>query len=277
MHLVGLHIYPVKSTAPTDLQRATVEPWGLAGDRRWLVVDPAGVQMTARERRRLLHVRAVEGGSRPAGTAITLTGPNAEPLTLDPSTLSGGETVAEIWDDKVAVTDAGNEAARWLSSLLEEPARLVYLRDPTARPITHRTGQPGEVVNMADSHPLLLATTGSLRQLNEWMGEDGGAPLPMRRFRPNVVIDSDEPFAEDRWGEVRIGGVTFRAGGGCSRCVLTTIDPETLAGGKEPIRTLARRHSWNHKTYFGINLTPTSVGEIALGDPVEVLSRVEVS
>jgi uncharacterized protein YcbX len=233
--------------------------------------------MTARERRRLLHVRAVPGVPTSAGAPITLTGPHAEPLTLDPSALPKRATVAQVWDDKIAVTDAGDEPAQWFSGLLEEPARLVYLDDPTARPITHRTGRPGEVVSLADSHPLLLATTGSLNQLNEWMGEGGGDPLPMRRFRPNVVIDSPEPFDEDRWGEIRIGGITFRTGGGCSRCVLTTIDPETLKGGKEPIRTLARRHSWNHKTYFGINLTPTSVGDIALGDPVEVLGRVEVS
>ena len=94
----------------------------------------------------------------------------------------------------------------------------------------------------------------------------------MRRFRPNVVVDFDLPFAEDAWLEVRIGGVMFRSAGACGRCVLTTIDPATLASGKEPIRTLARHHAWAGKTWFGLNLIPTSTGPIAIGDPIEVVS-----
>jgi uncharacterized protein len=270
MHVASLHIYPVKSTAPTDLDQTDVEACGLTGDRRWLVVDPDGVQMTARERRRLLHVKAQPG----ADGTITLTGPHAPPLQVAGSELTATAS-AEVWQTRFPVVDAGEPAARWFSELLDEPARLVNLDDPAARPITHPNGRPGEVVSMADSYPLLLTSTASLARLNEWIttdhSDDAIAALPMRRFRPNVVLDAPEPFAEDDWKTIRIGAVTFRSGGPSSRCVLTTVDPETLRNGKEPIRTLARRHSWDHKTYFGVNLVPTTLGQISVGDPVEIL------
>ena len=89
------------------------------------------------------------------------------------------------------------------------------------------------------------------------------------RFRPNVVIDGEEPFAEDAWPTVRIGNLKFRTTMVCDRCVMTTIDPITLAGGKEPIRTLARYRRWDRKTWFGTRLVPLVTGTISLGDAVE--------
>ena len=101
-------------------------------------------------------------------------------------------------------------------------------------------------------------------------GPDGFTPLDILRFRPNVVVDGESPFVEDDWTSVRIGDVEFRTTVRCDRCVMTTIDPVTLAGGKEPIRTLARHRRWDGKTWFGIRLAPHSTGVISVGDQVSV-------
>ena len=122
----------------------------------------------------------------------------------------------------------------------------------------------------------MLTTTASLRRLNQWIlegaverGETSVDEIVMLRFRPSVVVDGcDTAFAEDDWRGVRVGGVRFRFAEHCDRCVLTTVDPETLKPGKEPLRTLARHRQWDHKTFFGVRLIPTTEGSIQVGDPV---------
>ena len=148
-------------------------------------------------------------------------------------------------------------------------------------------------MSLADAGPLLLTSETSLAQLNAWIAADvdqpdvadidpadlsdtGAAPpaagLEMLRFRPNVVIDGAEPFAEEGWPSVRIGEVEFRTTMICDRCVMTTLDPVTLEGGKEPIRTLARHHRWDGKTWFGTRLVRTGGGNhVRVGDAVEPL------
>jgi uncharacterized protein len=167
----------------------------------------------------------------------------------------------------------------------------VWQPDPTTRPIAeNRGGLPDEHLSLADAGPLLLVSRASLTQLDRWIAEEAGLPdvasldprdvsggaaahpepLNVVRFRPNVVIDGNEPFAEDGWSSVRIGEVTFRKTMICDRCVMPTIDPDTLAGGKEPTRTLARHRRWDGKTWFGIRLVPLGPGTIAVGDAVAV-------
>ncbi|MFI6496410.1 MOSC domain-containing protein [Nonomuraea typhae] len=271
MRVRALHIYPIKSTQGHDLDSAEVEPWGLAGDRRYLVVDAGGTMLTAREFPKLLSCRA-----EIAGGALTLTGPHAAPLLVRPAaTLS----TVTVWRTDVDLRDCGDEAATWLSALIEHPVRLKWLDDPTRRPVNPDHGRPEDRVSLADGYPLLLASTSSLARLNDWIaedavehGEDPPGPLPMRRFRPNVVVDGvAEPFAEDEWKRVRIGALDFRVSRGCSRCVLTTIDHSTYTKGKEPIRTLARHRRWDGKTWFGVLLIPDTTGRVAVGDPVVAL------
>jgi uncharacterized protein len=93
-------------------------------------------------------------------------------------------------------------------------------------------------------------------------------PLAMARFRPNVVIDGEVPFAEDSWGELCIGSVRFRRAELCDRCVITTIDPVALSRGREPLRTLARHRRWDGHTWFGTRLVPRTGGMLRVGDPV---------
>ncbi|MFI6902918.1 MOSC domain-containing protein [Nonomuraea sp. NPDC050394] len=271
MRVHALHVYPIKSTQGHDLDSSEVEPWGLADDRRYLVVDERGEMITARQFPMLLACRA-----EIAGGTLTLTGPHAGPLLVRPAATMTAVTVVRT---VVELRDCGDEAAAWLSALLDRPARLKWLDDPTRRPINPEYGRPDDRVSLADGYPLHLTTTTSLAQLNDWIaetaverGEDLPDPLPMRRFRPNVVVDGvTKPFAEDQWKRVRIGDLDFRVTKGCDRCVLTTIDPGTYAKGKEPIRTLSMHRKWDGKVWFGINLIPDAPGHISLGDPVTPL------
>ncbi|NUW44298.1 MOSC domain-containing protein [Nonomuraea rhodomycinica] len=277
MRLASIHFYPVKSTSGHEVRRAEVEPWGLAGDRRFVVVGGDGKLLTARTHARLLACVAELDGDPAAGGALTLTGPHEAPLRVVPRE-PRRITVAyprEVLD----LADCGDEAAAWLSGLLGEPARLAWQDDPRGRAVDPLYSRPEDRVSLADAYPLLLTTTASLDRLNAWVaetaaerGEEPRPPLSMRRFRPNVVIDGvAEPFDEDTWKRVRIGEVGFRVSKGCDRCVLPTIDPVTLAKGKEPTRTLARHRKWDGKVWFGVNLIPDGPGVLTQGDPVTVL------
>jgi uncharacterized protein YcbX len=275
LHVASVHVYPVKSTAGTSVPSAVVERHGLEHDRRWMVVDDDGEVVTARERHALLAVRATPDD----GGGLLLEAPGRAPVRVARPTAAPDVPVALSRLD--LATHAGEEAAAWFSALLGTGVRLVWLDHPGRRPVGANHGGTGtDPLSLADAGPLLLTTTPSLNRLQEWVddecrrrGEAPRAPLEMRRFRPNVVVDGDlEPFAEDGWSRVRIGEVDYRLGELCDRCVMTTIDPETLQTGKEPLRSLARHRRWDGTTWFGVRLVPESEGKASVGDAVVPLS-----
>jgi uncharacterized protein YcbX len=268
MRLSAIAIYPVKGCHRVDQQRADVRPWGLAGDRRWLITDEHGSMLTQREEPRLTGIRPVlaEGG-------LVLRHEGAADLAV-PATPGDLEPV-RVWRTTVGLSRGGDEADIWLSAVLERKVRLYYLDDPTRRPVNPKYANPDDRVSLADGYPLLLTNTASLAAVNDWLAEESPTewPLPMTRFRPNVVVDGAPAWAEDGWlgGRIRIGAVTFRAPKPCDRCVVTTTDQETGARGREPLRTLARHRHVEQGLLFGVNLIPDGTGEIRVGDEVTVL------
>jgi uncharacterized protein YcbX len=260
VRVTALHLYPVKSAAGVAVQEATVRPHGLEHDRRWMVIGEDGGKLSPPRHKAMMTVTA---GPRDDG-GIVLAAPGREPLQVDPPV--GGAQVPTVLSRLDTARAAGPAADRWLSEVLGVPARLVWMDDPSRRPIGEKHGgRDGDVMSLADAGPVLLTSMASLRRLEEWVG----MPLAMGRFRPNVVIDGDlEPFAEDDWPEVTIGGVRYRHGEVCDRCVVTTLDPATGAGGPEPIRTLARHRKWDGEVYFGVRLIPVGSGVIRVGDAV---------
>ena len=268
--LRSIHLYPVKSIAGSGPGEAVVEPWGLAGDRRWMVVDGAGRLLTQRPQPKLALAHA-EG--LPRG-ALRLTAPGMAPLVVEVP--EPGETVpVEVWKDTVEAVPAGAGAAAWLRAYLGVEAQLVHLDAPEKRrPIDPEYSEPGETVSFADGFPLLLTTTSSLDALNSLIAQGDHAdegPLPMNRFRPNVVVDGTAPWAEDAWRTVRIGEVAFTVAKPSARCVVTTTDQRTAERGKEPLRTLARHRRFGDQLVFGQNLIPRGAGTIRIGDPFEIL------
>jgi uncharacterized protein YcbX len=275
--VAAINRYPVKSCRGESLLAATVQPWGLAGDRRWMVVDERGSAVTAREFPRLLLTRPqlVEGGLR-------LKHPDLEPLRI--ATPSGAElTEVDVFGRLRFPAALADEAAHvWFSKITGGGARLVYLDDPARRPTNPAYTKASDRVSFADGYPLLLANEQSLSALNGWIAAGGHAregPVPMTRFRPNIVVRGAPPWVEDSWRRIRVGSAIFRAVKGSDRCVMTTTDPDTAARGKEPIATLARHRLWDGKTWFAMNLVPdiaagAAYPTIRVGDEVEVLEAV---
>ncbi|MFC7307843.1 MOSC domain-containing protein [Streptomyces monticola] len=268
--LHSLHVHPLKSVRGYAPAEAVVEPWGLAGDRRWMVVEPEGRYVTQRQQPRLALIAAE---SLPGG-AIRLSAPGREPLTVEVP--QDRDTVpVEVWKDKVEAVPASDAASAWIGDWLGTELRLVHLDDPAVRrPITSEFGRPGETVSFADGFPLLLTALSSLDALNSLIAQGDHAdegPLPMNRFRPNVVVDGTAPWAEDDWSRIAIGEITFRVTKPCGRCVVTTTDQSSAERGKEPLRTLARHRRFGDQLVFGQNLVPETTGTLRVGDPVEIL------
>lgn len=280
--LSEIHRFPVKSCRGERVTDARVEPWGLAGDRRWMVVGPDGQALTARQVNALVlitpHLTA-EG--------VRLEAPGLEPLGVGRPPAERQVPVT-LWSSRLTAAHAGDEAAAWLSEVLGRAARLVWLDDPTRRPTSPEFSRAEDRVSLADGYPLLVTTEESLAVLDEAVRSSSPAdrdPLPMTRFRPNLVLSGFDPWAEDDWRRLRIGGpdgVVLRAVKGCARCVITTIDPDTALREPEPLRSLARLRRFDGKTWFGVNLVPDLLPEqrasspvITVGDQVEVLESVE--
>jgi uncharacterized protein YcbX len=271
--LAAINRYPVKSCRGHAVPSAVVEPWGLAGDRRWLIVDEDGAAVTAREHPRLLLAAPAP---RPTG-GLALSAPDMPPLDVDVPT-DGPLIPVQVWSSALQATLAAPDASAWFSKIVGSAVRLVYLDDPTRRHPNPRFARPSDYVSFADGYPLLLATTASLDALNDWIAAGPRAdegPLPMTRFRPSVVVSGSAAWEEDGWRLLRIGAARFRVVKGCDRCTMTMTDPDTAARGKEPIATLSRYRRWDGAVWFGMNLIPDSPGAtIAVGDDVEVLEAV---
>ncbi|GAA0583544.1 MOSC domain-containing protein [Streptomyces crystallinus] len=266
-----LNVYPVKSVGGYRLDEVPVEPWGPLGDRRWMVVDAAGKAVTQRERARLAlaAARALPDGS------VRLSAPGREDLTVAvPEPI--GPVAVTLFGKKVEAIAADEAAHAWFSEHLGAEVRLVHLDDPaTRRPIDPDFALPGETVSFADGFPLLIATTASLDALNALIAQGDRpheGPLPMNRFRPNVVIDGTEAWAEDHWSRIAVGDVVFRVAKPCGRCVITTTDQASAERGREPLRTLGRHRRFGTKLVFGQNVVPESPGVIRTGDPLRVLA-----
>ncbi|MGC5330497.1 MOSC domain-containing protein [Micromonospora sp. DT62] len=270
MRLSAIHTYPVKGCRRLDHDVAGVEPWGLAGDRRWMIVDADGVGVTQRETTRLvgLHATPHDGG-------LLLRAEGHDDLAV-PEPVGGEPVAVRTFRNRklpVPALAAGPAADAWIGALLGRAVRLVWLARPTRHiPSGDREHDTGEQVSFADAYPLLLATAASLDALNGWLAEAGEEPVPMARFRPNLVVEGAPAWAEDDWvgRRLRIGALRFRAAGPCDRCVVTTTDQETGVRGKEPLRTLARHRKVRQKLLFGLHLVPAATGSVALGDEVVV-------
>jgi uncharacterized protein len=274
IRLASIHIYPMKAGRAVDVGQSLVEPWGLAGDRRWLLIDEDGRCVTQREAPSLARVTITYG--QLAGLISVSAAGCPGCRIAPPSPGTGAEMLkATIWGSVVLAAATGPAADAWFSAYLGRPVRLVYLDDPTRRPVDPEYGRDGDTVSFADGYPLLLTSAGSLDELNRWLTGDGEQPVPMTRFRPSAVMTGAPPWAEDHWRRIRIGPVAFRVAKPCGRCVVTTIDQVTGASGTQPLKMLGRRRNIDQRLVFGQNLIPDSGGVIRVGDPVEVLDTAE--
>ncbi|WP_327308227.1 MOSC domain-containing protein [Streptomyces sp. NBC_01298] len=271
LRVQALHVHPVKSVAGTAPDEVAVEPWGLSGDRRWAVVDAEGAVITQRQQPRLALARARPLG----GGGFEVSAPGMPDLTVEVPGRGPLEPVM-LFGKKIETVEAARSAADWFTAYLGVPAHLVHLDDPAVRrPVDPQYALPGETVSLADGYPLLITTLASLDALNALIARGGHpdeGPLPMNRFRPNVVVSGAEAWAEDGWERVAIGDAVFRGARECGRCVVTTTDQTTALRGKEPLQTLARHRRIGKSLAFGRLLVPVRLGTLRVGDEVRVLA-----
>ena len=267
--LASIHIYPLKSCAPLPLQGAVVQTRGLGHDRRWMIADANDKFLTGRQQPRLTLIRA-----QPDGDALRLSAPGMPDLRVDAPDAGAPRIDTEVWGAAVRPLLAGATAHAWISMFLGKPCRLVHMDDACVRAVKAkydgRYGIDGDEVSFADAFPLLLISQAALDALNARLA----APVPILRFRPNLVVAGTEPHAEDGWKRIRVGSVEFDVLKPCVRCVFTTVEFERGAfdPSGEPLRTLLKYRRGDEGVTFGQNLIPRGRGIVRRGDPVEVLA-----
>jgi uncharacterized protein len=258
-----LNVYPVKSCRGIPLGMATLDRWGIQHDRNWMVVDADGLFVSQRTQPRLALVEPALGPER-----LTLRAPEMPPLELPVSGRAGRDRVVTIWKDSCRALDQGQTAAEWFTHYLGQPSRLVRIGGGFERSVNEATYPTGADIAFSDGYPLLILCIASLAELNARLTE----PVPMNRFRPNLVIGGCPAFAEDTWNRIRIGEVNFQLVTACKRCSITTVDQATGRQGKEPLSTLATFRSSEGSVIFGRNVIHQGVGTVRVGDAVEVLA-----
>ncbi len=263
----ALYVYPIKSCRGTAVSRAPVTPRGFQDDRLLMVVDAEGQFLTQREQPRLALVEPALADGR-----LRVCAPGMPELALAVGN-DGPRATVGIWRDTCPAVDQGPEAAAWFSDYLRVPCRLVRIADEHTRIVDQTFARRADdQTGFADGYPFLLISQESLDDLNARLAP----PLPMNRFRPNIVVAGGAPFAEDGWSDVEIGGVRYGVVKSCARCAITTTDQATAAVGPEPLRTLAGfRHRADPRpgVYFGQNLVSGQTGTIAVGDAVSPTMR----
>lgn len=261
--LASIHIYPVKAASGISLECCRVDAFGPRHDRRWMVTDQSGVFLSQRGEPRLALV-----GTAIREEMLELSAPGMPLLAIPLEAPGLPRTPVKVWKDDVSAEHCGGEASEWLSTFLGRPVMLVRMPDDTVRQVDLRYASEGERTAFSDGFPFLLIGQASLDDLNRRMAK----PLPMNRFRPNLVIAGGLPFEEDGWTRIALGDVELRVAKPCARCVVTTTDQETAERGVEPLRTLATFRREDGKVMFGQKLVHENTGELTVGTAVVVMS-----
>ncbi|HWK03833.1 MAG TPA: MOSC N-terminal beta barrel domain-containing protein [Puia sp.] len=257
-----LYIYPIKSLGGISLPTASLTDRGFEYDRRWMLVDNDNRFLSQREipAMALLQVELDD-----QGLLIRHKTREQAPLLI-PLQPQGESCIVEVWDDRCPANYVSQQVDQWFTTTLQTPCRLVYMPDTSRRHVDGRYAIDKEIVSFADGYPLLLIGQASLDDLNTRLT----SPVPMNRFRPNIVFTGGTPFQEDDLKEFTIGDITFFGVKRCARCIITTIDQDTIARSKEPLRTLNEYRKMNNKIYFGQNLLFQGTGALSIGDLIKI-------
>lgn len=268
--ITEIYIYPVKSLAGIPLTTSELDVRGLQYDRKWMVVDSAGRFFSQREHPKMALIgTAIDGNS-----LVLFNRLRPDDFVCVPLELQGFQvekTNVQVWSSRLKAFWQGGTVDAWLSNHLGHNVRLVQLPDTAKRVVDRRYAPSGHYVRFADAFPFLLVGTASLQDLNEKMQ----VPVGYDRFRPNLVVQSEQPFEEDNWSEMLIGGHSFTATKSCARCVMVTIDQWSLQKDSEPLKLLSQFRKRGNKVLFGQYLIWTGWRDtkcISVGDRVEVLT-----
>lgn len=274
MQITDLFIYPFKSARGIALPQARIDAMGLAGDRRMMLVDPSGHFITQRELPDLARLTAL-----PAAAYLTLRLDDGREMMVAPPQPDNRMDVA-IWRSIVSAAVAHDSINETLSEWFGRPVKLAFIDGESRRAANAEWAGENSPMAFADGYQILVTTTGSLRALNEDMARHGEGGVGMDRFRPNIVLDCDEPWAEDAWTGLEIGGIRFDFVKPCPRCIMTTQDQQSGSReGANPMPAMGRlRMSADRRVpgpLFGWNAVPRGEGLVQVGDAVTVLGSRE--
>jgi uncharacterized protein YcbX len=287
----SIFIYPIKSCRGISVPQAPISATGFRWDRQWLVVNARGRGYTQRVEPKLalvethLPTEAFSEIWKPTNISyFVIKAPGMSELKVS---LSKKHVVADnisVWEWSGSALDEGDEAAKWFTNYIGKPSRLVRFNEVSETRAVDPVFANGHNVMFSDEYPFLLASQGSLDELNKLLKD----PIPINRFRPNILVDGCESFSEDLWTEMKINTLTFHGVKLCARCKIPTIDQENAVPGSEPTETLKTfrsdivlRPTKKHqgKVYFGQNLVCKDYVEgqekmVKVGDSVCVLKLV---
>jgi len=260
MHISSITVYPIKGCAGIDLKHVQLDPRGLENDRKWVVVDKSNRFISQRSYPEMCKIRV-----EITKTGLILNHPDFEELIIDQSE-SDGKSMVSIWDDTVVAQNSNAAAAEWFSTVLGHPLRLVRIGDDYQRNIRLNDNVLESEVHFGDAFPILVISEASLNNLNNRLE----SAVPMNRFRPNIVISGAGEHDEDTWKEIRVGDIALSYGKKCGRCTVTTVDQITAESSLEPLRTLSTYRKEGSKVCFGSYYSPSTLGQIYVGDVIEV-------
>ncbi|TDR80273.1 MOSC domain-containing protein [Paludibacterium purpuratum] len=259
MQLDEIYVHPLKSGRGIEYSQAYAGISGLLHDREWLVVGADGNFLTGRTHPQMvrIEIELIPG-------AALLKAPAMDPI-LAMATVYDTPVECQVWGDGFVAYHGDQQVDRWVSQVMGEPCRLLWLGQKPTRCQKDRD----DALSFADGYPYLLVNQSSLEALNQELAKS----VTSRHFRPNLVISGAAPYEEDDWQTIRIGEVSFEVTKPCSRCVLTTVDPATgeKDAGTEPLKTLIRTRQLPEGICFGINLRALNEGVVRVGDQLEVL------
>lgn len=259
--LSQINIYPIKSLKGIELEQAFVEERGLKYDRRWMLVDLNNEFITQRNfpQMALIDLKLLD-----QKLILTHRTKSLDKLEISMTEFPQKFAEVKIWDDVCTAIEYNNEINNWFSRAIDFNCKLVYMSDLTERKTTTKYYSQSKNVSFADAFPFLIIGEESLKFLNNKLD----SPITMASFRPNLVFSGGEPHDEDKWTNILIGNLEFVNVKPCSRCVITTVNPDNGIKNREPLKTLATYRTFNNKVMFGQNLIGLSKGKIEIGDKI---------
>lgn len=260
MTLSEIRIYPIKSMGGISLRSARILPKGLELDRQWMLLDADGVFMTQRQYPQMALFKLSLGDDH------ILVAYRNDRLSIPLASDTGSSMRTKIWKDEVSVVQTAPEFNNWFSERTGIACRLVTFPEENPRTVERGHRSAEDHARLQDAFPFLIIGQGSLDELNSRLE----IPVPMDRFRPNLVFTGGEPNEEDTWRDFSIGGLPFLATRKCARCNIPGVDQQIARRGKEPLATLAGYRQEGNKIMFGMNAVGPSYGEIKTGDQIRV-------
>lgn len=258
-----LFYYPVKSLGAIQTEQFEVDLKGPRYDRRMMVVDEQGLFVTQRES----PIMTLIGVTDTHDDVVLTFENNSIAFPYPKFSEQTSFTLVTVWDDAVSAQRVSNEVDVWLSEVLSKRVHLVCMPENAFRQVDTDYANVGDQTSFSDGFPFLMLSQASM----DFLSEKVGYSLSVERFRPNIVIEGCEPFEEDTWRHIQIGGVKFDVVKPCSRCVIPSINLQTSLKDRDVMQALVQYRKIGKHVYVGQNLIHRDVGEVAVGNSVLVL------